>query len=77
MVLLFSLLHPAILQAQNGDEGKEIVRGLLRVLVESQLDKIGPRGGRADIIPQPSGPQPGKPTADMARLRPLIAGFAK
>ena len=57
MVLLLSLFHPAILQAQNRDEGKEIVRGLLRGLVESQLDKIGPRGGRAEIAPQPNGPQ--------------------
>ena len=77
MVLLLSLFHPAILQAQNRDEGKEIVRGLLRGLVESQLDKIGPRGGRAEIAPPPSGPQPGQPTAEMVRLRPLIASFAQ
>jgi len=60
------------------DAGKEIVKGLLKALIDSQLDRQGqtpnPRG---HIAPPPGRPQPGQNSPQMQNLRLLMASVVQ
>lgn len=76
VTLSMHVVQPVTAVAQKNDEGKEIVRGLLRALVESQLDREGQRG-QLRVTPPPNLVIPSQPTSEMAQLRPLAASFSQ
>lgn len=72
-VCLALVCIPRSVSGQDRDAGKEVVKGLLRALVESQLER---ERGRNDLRPG-NGAPPGQVTAEMSRLRPVVAGFSQ
>ncbi|MCA9065277.1 MAG: hypothetical protein KDA96_19545 [Planctomycetaceae bacterium] len=72
-ILLSGTARPA--HAQR--DGEEVVKGLLRALIESQLERDNRRHGndrRVELAPPPA---PGNVTPEMKRLRPLIASVVQ
>ncbi|MDG2131737.1 MAG: hypothetical protein P8K08_27330 [Fuerstiella sp.] len=55
----------------NAQGGEDIARGLLRALIESQLEKSQRRSGAVEPL------RPGRVTPEMHKLRPLIASYAQ
>ena len=84
MIVTAITLPTGSLTAQDKDSSKDIVKGLLRALVESQLEREGLRGNAA---PQPGGQRPGRPgspgrqpqpmSAQIQQLRPVIAAMSQ
>lgn len=66
-------LSPPVI-AQDKDAGKELVKGLLRALVESQLER---EQGRSELAPPPPPGPPGQPTPEITQLRPLLAAYVQ
>ena len=72
-----SVFNSPIARAQSGED---FVKGLLRGLVESQLEKARRKGKLPDPFRGPNGQQnlrPGQITAQMQQLRPVAASFAQ
>ena len=59
--------------AQNGED---IAKGLLRALIESQLDKQNRRRPGRDPF-RPNDPRPGRPTSQVQQLKTLSATYAQ
>lgn len=78
-----TVFSPASVHAQERDSGKEVVKGLLKALVESQLEREQGRGnlrpGRGPGQgPAPGqGTAPGQITAELVQLRPVVSGYAQ
>ncbi|MCA9034448.1 MAG: hypothetical protein KDA91_04920 [Planctomycetaceae bacterium] len=75
---------PQATAQERNDAGKEIVKGLLRALVESQLDRDGQRRNEAGNRPgqglRPDERRPNLPnqsTAQIQQLRPVIATLSQ
>ncbi len=72
-------LVPCVAMAQRDDAAKEIARGLLRALIESQLEKQGRShvhpGQQGQPLPPAPGqiPQPAQPTTECQQIRTLLA----
>jgi hypothetical protein len=67
VVVHISMASPVL----NAQGGEDIAKGLLRALIESQLEKSQRRGGGADNL------RPGRVTPEMQQLRPLTASYAQ
>ncbi len=75
-ILIPLLLVPASVSGQDKEAGREIVQGLLRALVESQLERgspqsgLRPEPGRPGLgRPVPGRPGPGRPLPEQPVLR--------
>lgn len=74
-LLTFSFCLHSATMAQERDQGKEIVKDLLRTLIESQLERDGLRNPQR---PGPPGVPPGgQGTAEILQLRPVVTALAQ
>ncbi|MCP4783398.1 MAG: hypothetical protein GY903_29865 [Fuerstiella sp.] len=61
----------------NAQGGEDIARGLLRALIESQLEKSLRRNGGAPNSHEHGNPGDSRVTPEMLRLRPITASYAQ
>lgn len=74
LTLLTILLLPT--PKAHGQKGKDIAEGLLRALIESQLDRSRRRSNDPRDPFRPSNVRPTQVTAEMQRLRPISVNLA-
>ena len=78
LVLVGASLGSAEIQAQDRQERRRaLVEGLLKTLIESQLDKNLPPGNRVrpGVPNRPTPPRPIQPTPEMIKIRRQLAGW--
>ncbi|MEZ6059543.1 MAG: hypothetical protein R3C19_04190 [Planctomycetaceae bacterium] len=72
LLVVLGALSPAVAVAQSGED---VAKGLLRALIESQLERSNRRGAPRDSLRPPQGrPQL---TSEMQQLRPIIGSVAQ
>ena len=77
-VLTGLMLLPATPPRASAQDGEDIARGLLRALIESQLEKANRKNRNLpDPFRTPLTQQRGTLTAEMQKLRPVAASFAQ
>jgi hypothetical protein len=83
LLMTVSVLAGPFSATSRAQQGKDIAGGLLKALIESQLEKSRRRGGGSGNLRDPFGTpngQHGRPqplTPQMQRLRPITASFAQ
>ncbi len=69
------------IQQAQAQSGEDVAKGLLRALIESQLEKSrrknNPQTGSLRNPNQQRGPRPGQLTNEIQQLRPITASFAQ
>lgn len=82
LIIAFSVTFGPFSKVCQAQNGKDIAGGLLKALIESQLEKSRRRSGGGNLTDpfgQPQG-RPGRPqplTQQMQQLRPIVSGFAQ
>lgn len=81
LALLAAVMVASLPRQVVAQSGEDIAKGLLRALIESQLEKSR-RGGREEAPPPGRRPgqgnlRPGQVTPEMLKLRPIAASFAQ
>ncbi|MEZ6128591.1 MAG: hypothetical protein R3C59_07900 [Planctomycetaceae bacterium] len=79
--LMLSLASAIFVETGFAQSGEDVARGLLKALIESQLEKSRRRNGGPSTNLRPGQPrnagQPDRSTPEMQKLQPITASFAQ